>query len=207
MCLKPHRHVLPLKPRARGLQPNVGQNPKNNDENPPVAKRTDPEVFAGSSLHPQAAEVQGGRRGGRPRSRTPRTRPQTVALFRVGPSGSHPPRGPSWLRARRGGGALPRRGQPGTHLPVLVVDKDVAGAVVLQVGDLQAMGVADLGRLEGGVQMFDLHDGLGLLGLEARPCLSSGWAGERAVRSCGRWLCSVALGKVLTLSGPGFPDP
>lgn len=57
---------------------------------------------------------------------------------------------------------------PRTHLPVLVVDEDVAGAVVLQVGDLQAVGVADLGWLEGGIQMLDLHDGLGLLGLGSK---------------------------------------
>lgn len=62
----------------------------------------------------------------------------------------------------------PLPGSPRTHLPIFVVDKDVAGAVVLQVGDLQAVGVAYLGWLEGGVQMLDLHDGLGLLGLEAR---------------------------------------
>lgn len=62
----------------------------------------------------------------------------------------------------------PLPGSPRTHLPVFMVDKDVAGAVVLQVGDLQAVGVANLGWLEGGVQMLDLHDGLGLLGLEAR---------------------------------------
>lgn len=58
------------------------------------------------------------------------------------------------------------RVEPVHHLlPVLVVDEDVAGAVVLQVGDLQAVGVADLGWLEGGIQMLDLHDGLGLLGV------------------------------------------
>lgn len=51
------------------------------------------------------------------------------------------------------------------HLPILVIDEDVAGAVVLQVGDLQAVGVANLGRLEGGIQVLNLHDSLGLLGL------------------------------------------
>lgn len=30
------------------------------------------------------------------------------------------------------------------HLAVVMVDKDVAGAVVFEVGDLQAIGVADL---------------------------------------------------------------
>lgn len=51
------------------------------------------------------------------------------------------------------------------HLAILVVDKDVASAVVLQVGDLQAVGVADLGWLEGGIQVLNLHDSLRLLSL------------------------------------------
>jgi len=65
-----------------------------------------------------------------------------------------------------------------------VVDEDVAGTVVLQVGDLQAMRVADLGWLEGGVQMLDLHDSLGLLGLEARPLAPGGPVGA----GCAVWL-------------------
>lgn len=48
-------------------------------------------------------------------------------------------------------------------LAILVVDKDVASAIVLQVGDLQAVGVADLGWLEGGIQVLNLHDSLRLL--------------------------------------------
>lgn len=64
--------------------------------------------------------------------------------------------------------------QPPTHahLPILVVDKDVSSAIVLQVGDLQTMGVTNLSWLEGCIQVLDLHDGLGLLGLQNRVILS-----------------------------------
>lgn len=50
-------------------------------------------------------------------------------------------------------------------LSVAVVDEDVPCAVVFQVGDLQAAGVADLRRLEGGVEGLDFHHGFGI------PCL------------------------------------
>lgn len=40
-----------------------------------------------------------------------------------------------------------------------MVDEDVPCAVVFQVGDLQAARVADLCRLEGGIEGLDLHHG------------------------------------------------
>ena len=78
-----------------------------------------------------------------------------------------------------------------------MVDKDVAGAVVLQVGDLQAVGVAHLGWLEGRIQVLNLHDGLRLLGLwrkasgDPRQC----WG----LNTC--CVCCAALGKSYHLSG------
>lgn len=50
-----------------------------------------------------------------------------------------------------------------THLAVFVVDEDVPGAVVFQVGDLKAVGVPDLLRLEGGVDGVHLDHCFGLL--------------------------------------------
>lgn len=47
-----------------------------------------------------------------------------------------------------------------------MINKNVPGAVVLQVGELQAVGGADLGRLERCVQRADLHDGFRLSGLQ-----------------------------------------
>lgn len=46
-----------------------------------------------------------------------------------------------------------------------MVDKDVPCAVVFQVGDLEAAGVANLGRLEGGVEGLDFHQRFGIPGL------------------------------------------
>lgn len=46
-----------------------------------------------------------------------------------------------------------------TDLCVAVVDEDVPCAVVFQVGDLQAARVADLCRLEGGIEGLDFHHG------------------------------------------------
>lgn len=43
------------------------------------------------------------------------------------------------------------------YLSITVVDKDVPCAVVFQVGDLQAARVANLGRLEGGIEGLDFH--------------------------------------------------
>ena len=63
-----------------------------------------------------------------------------------------------------------------------MVDEDVSSTVVFQVGDLQAMRVTDLGRLEGGIQMLDLHDGLGLLGLGSKAGPQR-WAGKESPRS------------------------
>lgn len=53
-------------------------------------------------------------------------------------------------------------------LSVAVVDKDVPCAVVFQVGDLQAAGVANLGRLEGGIEGLNFHHRFGI------PCLGRG---------------------------------
>lgn len=50
-----------------------------------------------------------------------------------------------------------------THLAVFVVDEDVPGAVVFQVGDLKAVGIPDLLRLEGGVDGVHLDHCFGLL--------------------------------------------
>lgn len=52
------------------------------------------------------------------------------------------------------------------YLSILVINKNVPGAVVLQVCELQAVGSADLGRLERCVQRADLHDGFWLSGLQ-----------------------------------------
>lgn len=52
-----------------------------------------------------------------------------------------------------------------SYLSILVVDKDVPGAVVFQVSDLKTMRMADFDRLESGVDGFDLHDGFGFPGL------------------------------------------
>lgn len=49
-----------------------------------------------------------------------------------------------------------------------MVDKDVPGAVVLQVCDLKAVGGADFSRLEGGVHGIYLHYGFGLSGLQEK---------------------------------------
>lgn len=54
------------------------------------------------------------------------------------------------------------------HLSIFVIDEYVPGAVVLQVCDLQAVGGADLRRLEGGVQGVYLHYGFGLSGLDGK---------------------------------------
>lgn len=51
------------------------------------------------------------------------------------------------------------------HLSIAVVDKDVPCAVVFQVGDLQAAGVANLGRLEGGIEGLNFHHRFGISGL------------------------------------------
>lgn len=54
------------------------------------------------------------------------------------------------------------------HLSIFVIDEYVPGAVVLQIGDLQAVGGADFRRLEGGVQELYPHYGFGLSGLEEK---------------------------------------
>lgn len=52
------------------------------------------------------------------------------------------------------------------YFSITVVDKDVPCAVVFQVGDLQATGVADLGWLEGGIEGLNFHHCLGIPGLD-----------------------------------------
>lgn len=52
------------------------------------------------------------------------------------------------------------------YFSITVVDKDVPCAVVFQIGDLQAAGVANLGWLEGGIEGFDFHHCLGIPGLD-----------------------------------------
>lgn len=97
-----------------------------------------------------------------------------VATCRGLLDGRHPWMG-SEAGARRGSihvdgcGTFQKTRSASAYLAVLVVDEDVAGAIVLQVGDLQPMRVADLGRLESGVQVFHLHGGLWLLGLGTGP--------------------------------------
>ena len=43
-----------------------------------------------------------------------------------------------------------------------MIDKDVPCAVVFQVGDLQATGVANLSRLEGGIEGLNFHHRFGI---------------------------------------------
>lgn len=130
-----------------------------------------------------------------------------------GPCGSHAnqlppalPHGPEVPRKGPWGSGLVAPGlsrdsrQPGpcTHLPVLVVNEDVPCAVVPQVRDLQAMRVAYLGRLKGRIQMLDLHDGLGLLGLGSRQGLSARWLHTcRAVWLWASFLPSLGLGSLV----------
>lgn len=51
------------------------------------------------------------------------------------------------------------------YFSVTVVDKDVPCAVVFQVGDLQAAGVADLRWLESGIEGLNFHHRLWIPGL------------------------------------------
>lgn len=52
------------------------------------------------------------------------------------------------------------------HLSILLVNKDIPSAVVLQIGYLQAVGHADFCWLEGGIQSIDPHYCFGLSGLQ-----------------------------------------
>lgn len=72
-----------------------------------------------------------------------------------------------------------------SDLAVLVVEEDVAGAVVFEVGDLQAVGVSDLLRLEGGVDAVHLDHSFGLLGLR------EGERQEKEKRRGKRCLCEL----------------
>lgn len=53
------------------------------------------------------------------------------------------------------------------HLAVRVVNKDVPCAVVVQIGDLQPVGIAYFGRLKGSIEGVDFHRRLRL------PCLGT----------------------------------
>lgn len=59
----------------------------------------------------------------------------------------------------------PSRGSA-PHLSILMVNKDIPSAVVLQIGDLQAVGDAYFCRLESGINSIDLHYRFGLSGLQ-----------------------------------------
>lgn len=52
------------------------------------------------------------------------------------------------------------------YFSITVVDKDVPCAVVFQVGNLQATGVADLGWLEGGIEGLNFHHCFRISGLD-----------------------------------------
>lgn len=56
-----------------------------------------------------------------------------------------------------------------------MVDEDVAGAVVFEVGDLQAVGVSYLLRLEGRVDGVHLDHCFGLLSLQERGGEEERW--------------------------------
>lgn len=58
------------------------------------------------------------------------------------------------------------------YLCVAVEDKDVSCAVVFQVGDLQAAGVADLSRLEGGIEGLNFHHCFGVSSLHREWAIS-----------------------------------
>ncbi len=60
-----------------------------------------------------------------------------------------------------------------------MVDKDVAGAVVFEVGDLHAVGVSYLLRLEGCIDGVHLNYSFGLLSLQEK-----GRNGRGSVCSC-----------------------
>lgn len=54
------------------------------------------------------------------------------------------------------------------HLAIVMVDKDVAGAEVFEIGDLQAIGISYLFRLEGCIDCVHFDYCLGLLSLPER---------------------------------------
>ena len=57
---------------------------------------------------------------------------------------------------------------PPSHLPVLVVHKQVPNVAVSPVGDLQPVGVPNLLCLEGGIQVLDADDSFGVFTLKER---------------------------------------
>lgn len=76
------------------------------------------------------------------------------------------------------------------YLSITVIDKDVPCAVVFQVGDLQAAGVANLGRLEGGIEGLDFHHRFGI------PRLGGGTR-ESQKRNTGQSLKIPEYGRLL----------
>lgn len=60
------------------------------------------------------------------------------------------------------------------YLAVLMVDKDVAGPAVFDVGDLKAVRISDLLRLEYCVDAVHLHYRFGLLGLQEEREVNDG---------------------------------
>lgn len=60
------------------------------------------------------------------------------------------------------------------YFAVLMVDKDVAGPAVFDVGDLKAIRVPDLLRLECCVDAVHLHCRFGLLGLQEEREVNDG---------------------------------
>ena len=57
---------------------------------------------------------------------------------------------------------------PPSHLPALVVHKQVPNVAVSPVGDLQPVGVPNLLCLEGGIQVLDADDSFGVFTLKER---------------------------------------
>ena len=65
------------------------------------------------------------------------------------------------------------------HLAVRMVNKDVPCAVVVQIGYLQPMGVADFSRLKGCIEGMDAHRCLRFLSLGTNEAGGDGEDGER----------------------------
>ena len=57
---------------------------------------------------------------------------------------------------------------PSSHLPILVVHKEVPNMAISPVGDLQPVGVPNLLCLEGGIQVLDADDSFGVFTLKER---------------------------------------
>lgn len=55
-----------------------------------------------------------------------------------------------------------------SHLPTVMIHKEIPGVVLFPVGDLQSMGMSYLLCLEGGIQVLDVDDCFGGFTLEER---------------------------------------